>query len=112
MRELVLVALAALCTAAECTPAPTPPGPPDVVVTPAPDGPPACQACTSACNCACCVLATFGCKESRPTAKGLLCEDVCERSKLFAGGALELPTMCISRATSIGELRACGVCSP
>lgn len=112
MKQLAIFALAALCTAAECTPTPGHPPPPDVVVTPPTDGPTACSACTSSCNCACCVLAVFQCSESRPTAKGQVCDDVCERARLFAGGGLELPTMCIARATSIDELRACGVCRP
>lgn len=116
--------ISSLCIAAECTPAPRPPpDDPDVIIPPpdGPDGPDAprgCSQCNGPCDCACCVMAwhnvdgVIRCREALPTAKGKTCEHVCIDAKVFAGGELGIPVLCIQKATTLEQLQACGVCRP
>jgi hypothetical protein len=112
MRVAILVASFAL--ACQPLPTPQPPSPkadaaqPPPAPTPSDAGIDVAPACAT-CVCACAVLEWAGCPESRPTQRQpiLRCEEVCEEINDFPG--MRLPTVCVSAARSIEEIRKCGV---
>ena len=55
------------------------------------------------CSRACEVLAAYDCPEAQPTRKGASCERVCEENREM------LSISCVSRAQSLGDVRACHV---
>lgn len=60
------------------------------------------------CGRACAALERFGCREARPTPRGIPCDRVCE--DVLAFPELSLPTACIAKATSKAAMQKCGVC--
>ena len=55
------------------------------------------------CSRACEVLAAYDCPEAQPTRKGASCVLVCEANREM------LSISCVSRAQSLGDVRACHV---
>jgi hypothetical protein len=120
MNKLALLVLgcAIACMAAACPPSTPVPAPiPDVVVTPDSglDAARVCSTCNGPCDCACCAMAWHNsdgivrCKEALPTARGASCTQVCLDTVSFQGGQ-GMPTLCISKASTLEQLHACGVC--
>jgi hypothetical protein len=64
-------------------------------------------ACYSPCSCACETLARFNCTEGTPTPHGETCEEVCVDTAKIPG--VSLPTFCVMNATTLAQIRKCGV---
>lgn len=57
------------------------------------------------CDVACAHLAVFHCPEALPTKAGVTCPTICARGQALE----EMPTACLSRASTLPAVRACGV---
>ncbi len=82
------------------TPQPEPPSPWDNPPPEARDAAP-----SSGCAAACQRLASLGCQESQPTAKGASCVDVCQNAE--DSGVISLGPDCIVHADSCASAKAC-----
>ena len=96
----VALALYAVLAAASCREPPAPP--PLTEFIDAGGAYRALATCASACG----RLAAFGCPEGRPTPAGASCTEVCSAARQ---SRVDLPIACVTRATDIAGVRACGV---
>jgi hypothetical protein len=62
------------------------------------------EAASSPCGRACARLSQLGCPESNTNQRGATCYQVCTK----AAHVQRLPLSCVSRSTSVAEVRACG----
>lgn len=83
-------------------PQPEPPSPWDYPTdaAPAPE-----EDSGSPCAAACVTLARYGCEESKPTAGGATCTQVCEN--IESSGVVSMNPDCVSHAESCSIARAC-----